>query len=54
MTIGLSPTGPADGLVLSVLAHEIPPFFAFGSVPLARYERDPGDGEVICYRFIAK
>jgi hypothetical protein len=43
--------GPADGLIFTVPAGEIPPFAAFGSVPLAMHEREPSDGEAICYRF---
>jgi len=36
----------------ATLAGRAPaPFLAFGSVPVARYERQPSDGEVICYRF---
>jgi hypothetical protein len=42
---------PAAGLMFSVPADAIPPFVAFGCGPLARYEREPGDGDVIRYRF---
>lgn len=43
--------GPADGLMFSVPADDIPAFVIFGSSPIARYERVPGEGEVLCYRF---
>jgi hypothetical protein len=41
---------PADGFVFIVPVTKIPPFVAAGR-PVARYEREAGDGEVICYRF---
>jgi hypothetical protein len=44
--------GPADGLVFAVPAAKIPPFVAVE--PVAKYERAPSDGEVICYRFAAE
>ena len=42
--------GPADGFVFIVPLTKIPPFVAVGH-PVAAYERERGDGEVICYRF---
>jgi hypothetical protein len=42
--------GPADGFVFIVPVTKIPPFVAAGR-PVARYERELSDGEVICYRF---
>jgi hypothetical protein len=42
--------GPADGFVFAVPIDKIPPFVAAGR-HVARYERVPSDGEVICYRF---
>ena len=41
--------GPADGFVFSVPLCKLPSFIGVGLE--ARYEREAGDGDVICYRF---
>jgi len=43
--------GPADGFVPSVPGSKIPPFVCVGQTA-ARYDREPGDGEFILYRFV--
>jgi hypothetical protein len=42
--------GPADGFEFTVPVTKIPRFVTAGR-SVARYEREPSDGEVIYYRF---
>lgn len=43
--------GPADGFVFTVPEAQAPAFIGFG-FPIARYEREQGDGEMISYRYV--
>jgi hypothetical protein len=43
--------GPGDGLVVTLPVNAVPPFIGVG-YPAARYELEPGEGEVRTYRHV--
>jgi hypothetical protein len=43
--------GPVDGLIFTLPVNAVPPFIDIG-YPAARYEPEPGEGEVRIYRHV--
>lgn len=43
--------GPVDGLVFTLPVNAVPPFIGIG-YPAARYEPEPGEGDVRIYRHV--